>query len=148
MGQLTFVLLVEYSDTNTVLRFKMNQKVLVLASLVCLFAVPALSTIELAIGGLTLTAAQTTLLGAGLLGAKLLGFGIGAGLASKGRSRGRSYSRGSYRKSYSRKSYGRKRYGRDVSENEVSEPEFLFRKFEVSDPAHCFRSYICDLATG
>ena len=62
----------------------MNQKLLVLAVLVCVFAVPVLSTIELAIGGLTLTAAQTTLLGAGLLGAKALGVGLGAGLASRG----------------------------------------------------------------
>jgi len=130
------------------LKFKMNQ-LFVLSALVCVLAVPVLSTIELAIGGLTLTAAQTTLLGAGLLGAKLLGVGVGAGLASKGRSRSRSYSRGSYRKSYSRgRSYGRKRYGRDVSDNEVNEPEFLFQSFEVSDPAHCFRRYICDLATG
>merc|ERR1712244_64339 len=126
------------------LKFKMNQ-LFVLSALVCVLAVPVLSTIELAIGGLTLTAAQTTLLGAGLLGAKLLGVGVGAGLASKGR----SCSRGSYRKSYSRgRSYGRKRYGRDVSDNEVNEPEFLFQSFEVSDPAHCFRRYICDLATG
>ena len=62
----------------------MNQKVLVLAALVCLFAVPALGTFGIVIGGLTLTAAQTTLLGAGLLGAKLLGVGIGAKLYSKG----------------------------------------------------------------
>ena len=62
----------------------MNQKVLVLAALVCLYAVPTLSTFGIAIGGLTLTAAQTTALGAGLLGAKLLGVGIGAGLASRG----------------------------------------------------------------
>merc|ERR1712244_41848 len=149
MGQWTCVLLLEYIDTNTVLRFKMNQKVLVLAALVCLFAVPALSTFGIAIGGLTLTAAQTTAIGAGLLGAKLLGVGIGAGLASRGRSRGRSYSRKSYRKSYSHgKSYSHKRHGRDVSGNEISEPEYLFRSFEVSDPAHCFRRYICDLATG
>merc|ERR1711944_229729 len=120
MGQLTFVLLVEYSDTNTVFRFKMNQKVLVLAALVCLFAVPALSTFVIAIGGLTLTAAQVTVLGAGLLGAKLLGVGIGAKLASRGRSRGRTYSRKSYRKSYSHgKSYSHKRHGRDVSGNEI-----------------------------
>merc|ERR1712154_384044 len=123
------------------LKFKMNQ-LFALSTLVCVFAVPVLSTIELAIGGLTLTAAQTTLLGAGLLGAKLLGVGVGAGLASRGRSRGRSYSRGS------RKSYSRKRYGRDVSDNEVNQPELLFHSFEVSYPAHCFRRYICDLATG
>merc|ERR1711963_588241 len=115
------------------LKFKMNQ-LFALSALVCVLAVPVLSTIELAIGGLTLTAAQTTLLGAGLLGAKLLGVGVGAGLASKGRSRSRSY--------------GHKRYGRDVSDNEVNEAEFLFQSFEVSDPAHCFRRYICDLATG
>merc|ERR1712045_346226 len=132
MGQLTFVLLLEYSDINTVLRFKMNQKVLVLAALVCLFAVPALGTFGIVIGGLTLTAAQVTVLGAGLLGAKLLGIGIGAKLASRGRSRG----------------YSRKRHGRDVSGNEINELEYLFHSFEVSDPAHCFRRYICDLATG
>merc|ERR1711963_902380 len=74
------------------LKFKMNQ-LFALSALVCVLAVPVLSTIELAIGGLTLTAAQTTLLGAGLLGAKLLGVGVGAGLASKGRGRSRSYSR-------------------------------------------------------
>jgi len=130
------------------MKSKMNQ-LFALSALVCVFAVPVLSTIELAIGGLTLTAAQTSLLGAGLLGAKLLGVGVGAGLASRGRSRGRSYSRGS-RRSYSRgrSSYGRKRYGRDVSDNEVNQPELLFHSFEVSDPAHCFRRYICDLATG
>jgi len=100
-----------------------------LAALVCLFAVPALSTFGIVIGGLTLTAAQTTLLGAGLLGAKLLGVGIGAKL-------------------YSRGFFSRKRHGRDVSGNEINEPEYLFRSFEVSDPAHCFRRYICDLATG
>ena len=61
----------------------MNQ-LFALSALVCVFAVPVLSTIELAIGGLTLTAAQTSLLGAGLLGAKLLGVGVGAGLASRG----------------------------------------------------------------
>merc|ERR1712088_790628 len=103
MGQLTFVLLLEYSDTNKYLRFKMNQKVLVLAALVCLFAVPALGTFGIVIGGLTLTAAQTTVLAAGLLGAKLLGVGIGAKLASR-RSRG----------------YSHKRHGRDVSGNEIN----------------------------
>ena len=51
--------------------------------------------------------------------------------------------RGSYRRSY-----GRKRYGRDISSNEVEEPELLFRSLEQNDPAHCFRRYICDLATG
>ena len=64
--------------------FRMNQKALVLAALVCLFAVPALGTFGIVIGGLTLTAAQTTVLAAGLLGAKLLGVGIGAKLASRG----------------------------------------------------------------
>merc|ERR1711992_139283 len=106
MGTVAIVLLLEYSDTNTLVRIKMNQKLLFLAALVCVFAVPVLSTIELAIGGLTLTAAQTSLLGAGLLGAKVLGVGLGAKL-------------------YSRGFFSRKRHGRDVSGNEINEPEYL-----------------------
>ena len=46
------------------------------------------------------------------------------------------------------RSYGRGRYGRDVSENEIIQPELVFRHLEESDPAHCFRRYMCDLATG
>ena len=39
-------------------------------------------------------------------------------------------------------------FGRSVSDNEIDEVEFLFRQFEKDDPAHCFRRYVCDLATG
>lgn len=33
-------------------------------------------------------------------------------------------------------------------DNEINEAEMLFRQFEKDDPAHCFRRYVCDLATG
>ena len=46
------------------------------------------------------------------------------------------------------KTYRHYRHGRDVSDNEVNNPELLFQSFEQSDPAHCFRRYICDLETG
>ena len=52
--------------------------------LVCIYAVPALGTVEVIIGGTTITAATTTVLAAGLLGAKVLGLGLGLGLASRG----------------------------------------------------------------
>jgi len=137
----------------------MNSKLLAIAVLACIYTVPALATVEIIVGATTISAGTTTLLAAGLLGAKVLGLGLGLGLASRGRSSGRtrSYSRGrsygsrsrsSYRSSSSGRSYGRKRWGRDVSENEVNEPELLFRSFEESDPAHCYRRYVCDLATG
>ena len=61
----------------------------------------------------------------------------------------RSSGRTRYYKSSSRgRSYGRRRWGRDVSGNEVNEQELLFRSLEQSDPAHCYRRYVCDLATG
>lgn len=138
-----------------IVHLRMNPKFLTIAALVCICAAPTLSTIELAIGGLTLSATATTALAAGLVGAKVLGVAVGAGLGSRGSSRGgyssrgRSYGGRSYGgRSYGSRSYSRGRYGRDVSDNEVNEPELLFRSFEESDPAHCFRRYICDLATG
>jgi len=35
-----------------------------------------------------------------------------------------------------------------VLDNEVDDADILFRQFENDDPAHCFRRYVCDLATG
>ena len=63
----------------------MNSKLLVVSVLVCVYVVPALATVELIIGGTTLTAGTTTVLAAGLVGAKILGLGLGLGLASRGR---------------------------------------------------------------
>ena len=62
----------------------MNSKLLAISVLVCIYAVPALGTVEVIIGGTTITAATTTVLAAGLLGAKVLGLGLGLGLASRG----------------------------------------------------------------
>jgi hypothetical protein len=128
----------------------MNSKLLGVAVLVCVYVVPALATVELVIGGTTITAGATTVLAAGLVGAKILGLGLGLGLASKvrGRSSGRSHYSSRRSDSSRGSSYGHRRWGRDVSDNEVNEPELLFRSFEESDPAHCFRRYVCDLATG
>ena len=64
---------------------RMNSKLLAISVLVCVYVMPALATVELVIGGTTLTAGATTVLAAGLLGAKVLGLGLGLGLASRGR---------------------------------------------------------------
>ena len=61
----------------------MNSKLLGVAVLVCVCVGPALATVELVIGGTTITAGATTVLAAGLVGAKILGLGLGLGLASK-----------------------------------------------------------------
>ncbi len=53
----------------------------------------------------------------------------------------RNYSR------HCRRYYKRRRYGRDVSRIEVDESERLFQYFEKTDPAHCYRRYICALAS-
>merc|ERR1711981_289374 len=95
--------------------------------------VPAFGTFTIALAsGYGLTAAGTTLLASGLLAAKVTGIAIGLGLRRRSRM----------------KTYRHYRHGRDVSDNEVSNPELLFQSFEESDPAHCFRRYICDLETG
>ena len=59
----------------------MNSKLLIIASLVCLAAVPAFGTFTIALAsGYGLTAAGTTLLASGLLAAKVTGIAIGLGL--------------------------------------------------------------------
>ena len=144
----------------------MNSKLLIIASLVCMAVVPAFGTFTIALAsGYGLTAAGTTLLASGLLAAKVTGIAIGLGL--------RRVSWPSLNRNHwfillvansiassiviatinllqrSRmKTYRHYRHGRDVSDNEVSNPELLFQSFEESDPAHCFRRYICDLETG
>ena len=47
---------------------------------------------------------------------------------------------------------GHRRGKRDVGGNDVDlvakESEAVFRQLEETDPAHCFRRYVCDLSTG
>ena len=62
----------------------MNSKLFAIAVLACIYTVPALATVEIIVGATTISAGTTTLLAAGLLGAKVLGLGLGLGLASRG----------------------------------------------------------------
>ena len=39
-------------------------------------------------------------------------------------------------------------FGRSVSDNEIGDVDQVFQQYENEDPAHCFRRYVCDLATG
>ena len=73
-----------FINLNIIYSFRMNTKFLTLAVLLCISIIPALGTWEIVLGGATLSAAGTSLLAAGLLGAKAVGIAIGSRLASKG----------------------------------------------------------------
>jgi len=103
----------------------MNLKLLII---IATFTAPALGTI--AIPALGLTASGTTTLVAGLAIYKLLGLTIVTQGPKIIKAKKRLLSR----------------LGRSVSDNEISET--IFQQYEKEDPAHCFRRYVCDLATG
>jgi len=104
---------------------------------VCLVYHVTEATIALTVGGLALTAAQTTaLVGVGsLLAAK--GLLIGGLLARRGRRR--SHSRG--------RSYGRRYRGRRESQDQ-QEQEMTVEVLAKLEPKDCFKRIMCAAATG
>ena len=63
--------------------FRMNANFFTFVAILCISVIPAMGTWEIVLGGATLSAAGTSLLAAGLIGAKAYGVAIGAALASK-----------------------------------------------------------------
>lgn len=144
----------------------MNSKVLMFCGLVCwialliqqsdgfFFYTAGTAGATAAGTGVTAATANTLLLG-GLVVAKVAGLGILALLlARRNSNRGRSYGR-RYRGRYR----GKREAGfsgdediAEIDENDIAaikyESEAVFRQLEATDPAHCFRRFICDLSTG